>query len=226
MLGRLACIAIVLGFWTAPTAWAQDDLGDEAVFELADEAPVDEEPSDESFESASEEAGSDAEEDDFSDLVEDDAPATEAEDAGEDFAEDDAFVEADDAGDAGELADSMDESGAAEIETEAPAAAPATAPPPTLVAPPQPSPATTAPAAGMRLYVGTISFETNDDDLRALFAQFGTVVSSRIVRDLETGRSKGYGFVEMATLQETREALKQLNRKVINDREMTVMLAR
>jgi cold-inducible RNA-binding protein len=77
-----------------------------------------------------------------------------------------------------------------------------------------------------KLYVGNLSFRTTQEDLRDLFAQAGTVESASIIEDRETGRSRGFGFVEMATQEEAQAAIEQFNGKEINGRNLTVNEAR
>ncbi len=60
---------------------------------------------------------------------------------------------------------------------------------------------------GKKLYVGNLSFETTDADLEQMFAAFGTVQSAKVVMDRETGRSRGFGFVEMSSDQEAQAAI-------------------
>ncbi|HMF57515.1 MAG TPA: RNA-binding protein [Pyrinomonadaceae bacterium] len=73
-----------------------------------------------------------------------------------------------------------------------------------------------------RLYVGNLSFRTTGDELRDLFAQAGTVESANIIEDRETGRSRGFGFVEMATQEEANAAIEQFNGKELGGRNLTV----
>jgi len=63
----------------------------------------------------------------------------------------------------------------------------------------------------MKLYVGNLAFETTSTDLQALFAQAGTVESASVVEDRETGRSRGFGFVEMQTKEEGTAAVEKFN---------------
>ena len=77
-----------------------------------------------------------------------------------------------------------------------------------------------------KLYVGNLSFEVSDADLRQLFEQHGSVTSSQIIIDRDTGRSKGFGFVEMASDQEAQAAITALNGQSSNGRPMTVNEAR
>ena len=74
----------------------------------------------------------------------------------------------------------------------------------------------------MKLYVGNLSFQTSSDDLQELFAQAGTVESVSIIEDRETGRSRGFGFVEMASKEEGNAAIEQFNGKEINGRSLNV----
>src|SRR5215210_3501354 len=78
----------------------------------------------------------------------------------------------------------------------------------------------------MKLYVGNLSFQTSSEDLQQLFAQAGTVESASVVEDRETGRSRGFGFVEMATAEEGQAAIQQFNGKEIGGRALTVNEAR
>ena len=78
----------------------------------------------------------------------------------------------------------------------------------------------------MNLYVSNLSFHTADDDLRKLFEQFGAVSSAKIITDRETGRSRGFGFVEMSSDTEANAAMKGLNNKEIEGRAMSVTVAR
>ena len=74
----------------------------------------------------------------------------------------------------------------------------------------------------MKLYVGNISFNTTNQDLNDLFGAIGTVESANIVEDRETGRSRGFGFVEMASKDEAENAIAQLNGKEVDGRELKV----
>ncbi len=78
----------------------------------------------------------------------------------------------------------------------------------------------------MKLYVGNLSFQTSSDDLQQLFAQAGTVESASVVEDRETGRSRGFGFVEMSSNEEGQAAIQQFNGKEFNGRSLTVNEAR
>jgi RNA recognition motif-containing protein len=74
----------------------------------------------------------------------------------------------------------------------------------------------------MKLYVGNLSFETSGENLQQLFAQAGTVESSTVVEDRETGRSRGFGFVEMSSKEEGAAAIAQFNGKEVNGRALNV----
>lgn len=77
-----------------------------------------------------------------------------------------------------------------------------------------------------KLYVGNLSYSTNDDGLRDAFAQAGTVESATVIMDRMSGRSRGFGFVEMSTDDEAAAAVEMLNGKEIDGREVTVNEAR
>ncbi len=76
------------------------------------------------------------------------------------------------------------------------------------------------------IYVGNISFQTSDSDLEQLFAEFGQVDRANVVIDRQTGRSRGFGFVEMANEAEAQKAISELNGKEIGGRTLTVNIAR
>jgi RNA recognition motif-containing protein len=78
----------------------------------------------------------------------------------------------------------------------------------------------------MNMYVSNLSFHTTDEDLRKLFAQFGKVVSAKVISDQYTGRSRGFGFVEMESDKDGEEAIKNLNMKEIEGRAMNVAIAK
>jgi RNA recognition motif-containing protein len=78
----------------------------------------------------------------------------------------------------------------------------------------------------MKLYVGNLSFQTSSENLQELFAQAGTVESASVVEDRETGRSRGFGFVEMSSKEEGEAAIAQFNGKEFNGRALTVNEAR
>jgi len=74
----------------------------------------------------------------------------------------------------------------------------------------------------MKLYVGNLAFQTSSQELQELFAQAGTVESASVVEDRDTGRSRGFGFVEMSTKEEGTAAITQFNGKEVNGRPLTV----
>ncbi|HJR07454.1 MAG TPA: RNA-binding protein [Pyrinomonadaceae bacterium] len=78
----------------------------------------------------------------------------------------------------------------------------------------------------MKLYVGNLNFKTSGEDLQELFGQVGTVESASVVMDRDTGRSRGFGFVEMATKEEGEAAIAQFNGKEFNGRNLSVNEAR
>jgi cold-inducible RNA-binding protein len=74
----------------------------------------------------------------------------------------------------------------------------------------------------MKLFVGNLAFDTSSEDLAQMFAQAGTVESASVVENRDTGRSRGFGFVEMATKEEGLAAIEQFNGKQIRGRSITV----
>ena len=78
----------------------------------------------------------------------------------------------------------------------------------------------------MKLYVGNLAFQTSSEDLQQLFSQAGTVQSASVIEDRDTGRSRGFGFVEMASKEEGESAISQFNGKEFNGRNLTVNEAR
>jgi len=78
----------------------------------------------------------------------------------------------------------------------------------------------------MNMYVANLNFRLTDDDLRKLFAQFGTVTSAKVIVDRETGRSRGFGFVEMESDKEGNEAIKKLDQKEVEGKVLSVSVAR
>ena len=78
----------------------------------------------------------------------------------------------------------------------------------------------------MNIYVGNLSFETTEDSLQVAFTEHGQVASARVITDRETGRSRGFGFVEMPDKSEAEAAIKALNGKDFNGRTLTVNEAR
>lgn len=78
----------------------------------------------------------------------------------------------------------------------------------------------------MRLYVGNLSYATTESDLRELFGAYGEVVSAAVITDRETGRSKGFGFVEMADAQGGNAAIQAMDGKTVDNRALKVNEAR
>ena len=78
----------------------------------------------------------------------------------------------------------------------------------------------------VKLYVGNMPYTTTEDELRTLFAQAGAVASVAVIKDRDTGQSKGFGFIEMGTQAEAQKAITMFNRYRLGDRELTVNLAR
>ena len=78
----------------------------------------------------------------------------------------------------------------------------------------------------MNIYVGNLSFDTDDAGLRAAFEAHGEVSSAQVVTDRETGRSRGFGFVEMSSAEEAKAAIEALNGTDLDGRELNVNEAR
>ena len=76
------------------------------------------------------------------------------------------------------------------------------------------------------MYVSNLSFNTSDVELNELFSKYGTVTSAKVINDRETGRSRGFGFVEMASEEEGNNAMTGLNNKEVEGRAMTVSIAK
>ncbi|NCA83294.1 MAG: RNA-binding protein [Opitutae bacterium] len=74
----------------------------------------------------------------------------------------------------------------------------------------------------VKIYVGNLSFRATDDDLRAAFEPYGEVVSARVIKDKETGRSRGFGFVEMPNQEQGNNAIAKVNNTEIGDRAVRV----
>jgi RNA recognition motif-containing protein len=74
----------------------------------------------------------------------------------------------------------------------------------------------------MKLYVGNLAFQTSSEDLQQLFSQAGTVESASVIEDRETGRSRGFGFVEMSTKEEGAAAIQQFNGQDLGGRALNV----
>lgn len=73
-----------------------------------------------------------------------------------------------------------------------------------------------------KIYVGNLSFNTENEGLEGLFSQYGSVVSARVITDRETGRSRGFGFVEMASADEASAAIEALNNAEFDGRNLRV----
>ena len=78
----------------------------------------------------------------------------------------------------------------------------------------------------VKLYVGNLPYSTGEDELRELFAQAGNVVSVAVIRDRDSGRSKGFGFVEMGSDADAQAAISKFNSYKLGDRALTVNPAR
>ena len=77
-----------------------------------------------------------------------------------------------------------------------------------------------------KLYVGNLSYSTSEDDLRTLFAQAGTVASVAVIKDRDTGTSKGFGFVEMTSQVDAQKAITMFNEYKMGERPLTVNMAK
>ena len=78
----------------------------------------------------------------------------------------------------------------------------------------------------MNMYISNLSFHTADDELKKLFEEFGAVSSAKVITDRETGRSRGFGFVEMGSDEDAKKAIQGLNGKEIEGRSMSVSVAK
>ncbi|GJL82810.1 MAG: RNA-binding protein [marine bacterium B5-7] len=78
----------------------------------------------------------------------------------------------------------------------------------------------------MNIYVGNLSYSVTEDELQNLFAEFGVVTSANLIMDRETGRSKGFGFVEMENKEEAETAIKAIDGKEVGGRSLKVNEAR
>ncbi len=74
----------------------------------------------------------------------------------------------------------------------------------------------------VKLYVGNLSYETSEDDLRTLFSQVGDVASVALIKDRDTGRSKGFAFIEMTTQSDAEKAISTYSGYTLKDRNLTV----
>jgi RNA recognition motif-containing protein len=77
-----------------------------------------------------------------------------------------------------------------------------------------------------KLYVGNLAYTTTEDDLRTLFAQAGAISSVALIKDRDTGQSKGFAFVEMGTQAEAQKAITMFNAYKLGDRDLTVNVAK
>jgi cold-inducible RNA-binding protein len=77
-----------------------------------------------------------------------------------------------------------------------------------------------------KVFVGSLSYSTTSEGLRAFFAKSGTVLTATVVTDQFSGRSRGFGFVEMATAEETQRAISELSGRMLDGRAITVELAK
>ena len=77
-----------------------------------------------------------------------------------------------------------------------------------------------------KLFVGNLPFSTTDQDLQNMFANAGLVNSATVIKDRETGRSRGFGFVEMSTEEEAQKAIEMFNGKEVDGRAIVVNIAR
>jgi len=78
----------------------------------------------------------------------------------------------------------------------------------------------------VKLYVGNLTYSTTEDELRTMFAQAGTVTSVALIKDRDTGQSKGFAFVEMGSQAEAQKAISLYHGKALNGRDLTVNMAR
>ena len=78
----------------------------------------------------------------------------------------------------------------------------------------------------MNIFVSNLSFNVQDEDLREFFTPYGEVTSAKVINDRETGRSRGFGFVEMSSEDDAKKAIRELNNKQMDDRTIIVKIAR
>lgn len=76
------------------------------------------------------------------------------------------------------------------------------------------------------IYVGNLTYGTDNADLETLFSQYGEVAGAQVIKDRETGRSRGFGFVEMGSSEDAQKAIAELNGRDVNGRQLTVNLAK
>lgn len=79
---------------------------------------------------------------------------------------------------------------------------------------------------GKKLYVGNLSYSTTSEGLNDIFAQFGTVESAKVITDRDSGRSKGFGFVEMSSPDEAANCISEINGREIDGRQLKVSEAK
>ena len=77
-----------------------------------------------------------------------------------------------------------------------------------------------------KIYIGNLSYDTTEDNLREMFSQAGTVASVALIKDRDTGQSKGFAFIEMSSQAEAQKAIQMFNGKTVGSRELKVNLAR
>ena len=78
----------------------------------------------------------------------------------------------------------------------------------------------------INIYIGNLSYQASEEDLRELFGEFGQIENVKIITDRETGRSKGFGFIEMQNDAEAEESIEELNGVMFQNRELVVNKAR
>lgn len=76
------------------------------------------------------------------------------------------------------------------------------------------------------MYVSNLGFHVQEEDLKQLFESFGEVTSAKVIKDRETGRSRGFGFVEMASSEQANKAMSSLNNKEVEGRAISISIAR
>jgi len=79
---------------------------------------------------------------------------------------------------------------------------------------------------GKKLFVGNLSYQATEEEIKELFSQAGTVESVKVVMDMRSGQSRGFGFVELSSAEEAQKAVSLLNGKLFKDRPLTVSEAR
>lgn len=78
----------------------------------------------------------------------------------------------------------------------------------------------------MNMYVSNLGFHVQEEDLKQLFGSFGEVTSAKIIKDRDTGRSRGFGFVEMESTEQANKAMSSLNNKEVEGRAISISVAR